>query len=69
MEGWIVTDMNNLILFVNSFLSYLLLMAVIVVIAGIAVFAGIKMRRRKTEQLAAKDAEAGAEHPSMKANS
>ena len=39
--------MNNLILFVNSFLSYLLLMLIIVVIAGVAVFIGIKMRKNK----------------------
>lgn len=39
--------MNNLILFVNSFLSYLLVMAVIAVLAGIAVFIGIKLRKNK----------------------
>lgn len=42
--------MANLILFINSFLSYLLLMAVIVVLAGIAVFIGIKMRKRSNEK-------------------
>lgn len=43
--------MEKIILFLNSFLSYLLLMAVIVVLAGIAIFIGIKMRKRKNEQL------------------
>ena len=48
--------MNNLILFINSFLSYLALMAVIVVLAGIAIFIGIKMRKKKNLQLAAENA-------------
>ena len=39
--------MNNLISFVNSFLSYLLVMEVIVVLAGIAIFIGIKLRKSK----------------------
>lgn len=39
--------MEKVILFVNSFLSYLLLMAIITVLAGIAIFIGIKMRKRK----------------------
>ena len=43
--------MNNLILFVNSFLSYLLLMAVIVILAGIAVFIGIKLRKNKNAKV------------------
>lgn len=42
--------MGNLILFVNSFVSYLLLMAVIVIIAGVAVFIGIKMRKSKNSK-------------------
>lgn len=45
--------MENLILFFNSFLSYLLLMAVIVVVAGIALFIGIKMRKRKNSEMEA----------------
>ncbi len=47
--------MNNFILFLNSFLSYLLLFAIIVVVAGIAMFIGIKMRKKKNaeEQAAA----------------
>lgn len=39
--------MNNLVLFINSFLSYLLLLIVIAVVAGIAMFIGIKMRKKK----------------------
>ena len=46
-------EMANLILFINSFLSYLLVMAVIVVLAGVAVFIGIKMRKRSNEKSAA----------------
>ena len=45
--------MNNLILFLNSFLSYFLVMAVIVILVSIAVFIGIKMRKRKNLQSAA----------------
>ena len=43
--------MSNLILFINSFLSYLILMAVIVVLAGIAIFIGITMRKKKNLKL------------------
>ncbi len=45
--------MINLVLFLNSFLSYLLLMAVIVALCGIAIFIGIKLRKRKNSQLEA----------------
>lgn len=45
--------MTNLILFINYFLSYLLVMAVIVVLAGIAVFIGIKLRKRSNEKAVA----------------
>lgn len=45
--------MSNIVLFVNSFLSYLVLMAVIVILAGIAVFIGITMRKKKNIKLAA----------------
>ncbi|MDE7006903.1 MAG: hypothetical protein K2P07_01900 [Lachnospiraceae bacterium] len=45
--------MSNLILFFNSFLSYLLVLAVIVVLAGIGIFIGIKMRKRNNEKSAA----------------
>lgn len=39
--------MSALVAFVNSFLSYLLLMAVIVVVAAVAIFIGITMRKKK----------------------
>ena len=39
--------MANLIAFVNSFLSYFLLFAFIVVLCLVAVFAGIKLRKNK----------------------
>lgn len=45
--------MNNLILFVNSFLSYILLMIVIAVVAALGFFAGSIWRKSKN----AKDAE------------
>lgn len=43
--------MESVILFINSFLSYLLLMAVIVVLAGVAIFIGIRLRKNKDRQL------------------
>lgn len=39
--------MTNLILFLNSFLSYLLVVAVFGVVIGAAVFTGIKLRKNK----------------------
>lgn len=42
--------MDNLILFLNSFFSYVLVMAVIVVVAGVGGFIGIKMRKRNNEK-------------------
>ena len=44
--------MSNVIAFLNSFLSYLLLMAIIVVIAGVAIFIGIKTRKSKDAKAA-----------------
>ena len=43
-------QMQNVVLFVNSFLSYLLLMVIIAVIAGVAIFIGIKARQNKNAQ-------------------
>ena len=43
-------QMQNLVMFVNSFLSYLLLMVIIAVIAGVAIFIGIKARQNKNAQ-------------------
>ncbi len=39
--------MTNLVLFLNSFLSYLLVVAVFLLVAGIAIFIGIKLRKDK----------------------
>ncbi|MDD6812409.1 MAG: hypothetical protein PUD93_11165 [Lachnospiraceae bacterium] len=50
--------MNNLILFVNAFLSYLLLFALIVVLVIIACVIGVKWRKSKDRKLA----EAGEEN-------
>ena len=43
-------QMQNVGLFVNSFLSYLLLMVIIAVIAGVAIFIGIKARKNENAQ-------------------
>ena len=43
-------QMQNLVMFVNSFLSYLLLMVIIAVIAGVAIFIGIKARKNENAQ-------------------
>ena len=53
--------MNNLILFVNSLLSYLLVFVVIVIVAGIAIFIGITMRKKKNAQEALEAEAADAE--------
>lgn len=39
--------MDKLIAFLSSFTSYLLLFGIFVLLAGVAVFAGITMRKRK----------------------
>lgn len=51
--------MTNLILFINSFLSYLLVVAVFIVVIAAAIFAGIKLRRNKNAKEAAENAETG----------
>lgn len=48
-----VLAMTNLVLFLNSFMSYLLLVAVFVLVIGIAIFIGIKLRRNKNAKEAA----------------
>ncbi len=53
--------MEKLVLFLNSFLSYALLLAVIVVLCGIAVFIGIKLRKRKNSQLEMEEAKGASE--------
>lgn len=41
--------MNNLILFTNTFLSYLLVFIVMTVVVVLAIMIGISMRKRKNE--------------------
>lgn len=48
--------MANLILFLNSFLSYMLVVAVFVAVIAVALFAGIKLREKKNLETA-KEAE------------
>ncbi|MBR3762846.1 MAG: hypothetical protein IKK59_08940 [Lachnospiraceae bacterium] len=48
--------MTNLILFLNSFMSYLLVVAVFVLVIGIAIFIGIKLRQRQNALDAAEEA-------------
>lgn len=49
--------MTNFVLFLNSFLSYLLLVAVFALVIGIAVFVGITLRRNKNAKEAAENTE------------
>ncbi len=51
--------MNNLILFINSFLSYALCFVVIVALVVIACIIGVKLRKKKDVQvIVAEDAKA-----------
>ncbi|MDE6201872.1 MAG: hypothetical protein K2G19_00170 [Lachnospiraceae bacterium] len=52
--------MSSFVLFFNSFLSYLLVMAIVVVVAGVAIFLGIKLRRNKDSQAGNEKTQAGA---------
>lgn len=45
--------MENLILFLNSFLSYIVLMVIIIIVAGIAVTIGLTLAKRKSAKTAA----------------
>lgn len=47
--------------FANVFLSYLLLLLIIVAVAGIAAFIGITMRKKKNAESAANELKAEAE--------
>lgn len=49
--------MNNLILFVNSFLSYILLMVVIAIVAALGFFVGLKWRKAKDARAALAEGE------------
>ncbi len=48
--------MTNLILFLNSFMSYLIVVAVFVLVIGIAIFIGIKLRKNQNAKDAAEEA-------------
>ena len=50
--------MNNLILFVNTFLSYIVLMVVIAIVAALGFWAGSIWRKSKNAKDAAMPAEA-----------
>lgn len=52
MERGIDTKMSNLILFLNSFLSYLLLFVLIVALVIVACIIGVKWRKSKDAKLA-----------------
>ncbi len=54
--------MSNLITFFNSFVSYLILFGVYVLLAVVAVFIGTTLRKRKNENELA-----GGEEPTLKA--
>ena len=54
--------MTNLILFVNAFLSYLLLFVLVVALAIVACIIGVKLRKNKDAKAAAqKDADAASD--------
>ncbi len=44
-------NMNNLILFLNSFFSYLLVVVIVAALGGVAIYIGIRMRKNKNRQL------------------
>lgn len=50
--------MSNLVAFLNSFLSYLLLFGVFVAIVAVAVAIGITLRKSKNEKVVAAEAAA-----------
>ncbi|MCH5281211.1 MAG: hypothetical protein J1E61_07035 [Lachnospiraceae bacterium] len=54
-------QMNNFILFLNTFFSYILVMIVVAVVAGTGMFIGIKMRKSKDAKAEAAEEEAAAE--------
>ena len=47
--------MSNLIAFLNSFLSYLLLFGAFVLIAAVAIFIGITLRKSKNSKVVAEE--------------
>ena len=44
-------EVKILVACINTFLSYLLVAAIITVLAGVAIFVGIKLRKNKDKQL------------------
>ena len=52
--------MSNLILFINAFLSYLLVFVVITILIVAAILVGIKMRKNKNAKEALEQADAEA---------
>lgn len=42
--------MNNLILFINTFFSYLLVLVVVAILACVAIFIGMKLRKNKNKK-------------------
>lgn len=48
--------MANLTLFINSFLSYMLVFGVIIIVGAIALTLGISLRKKKNAQEAAAEA-------------
>lgn len=57
-----------MVAFFNSFLSYLLLMVVIIAVAGVAIFVGITMRKKKNQEApaASPEGDAGVGHAEEK---
>lgn len=61
-------QMANLILFLNAFLSYLLLFVLIIAVAAVACVIGVKWRKSKDAKLAAEagmDAQADGENTAV----
>lgn len=60
--------MNNLILFLNSFLSYLLVFIVFAVLIVVAVLVGIKVRKSKNQKEEVASSAANIEAKTVKAD-
>jgi len=50
--------MNNLILFINSFLSYLLVFVIAIAVIIVAILIGIKLRKNKDAKIVSETEEA-----------
>lgn len=53
-----VLKMANLVVFLNSFLSYLVLLVIILIVAGVAVTIGLTLAKRKNAKAAVESAAA-----------